>query len=57
MRSKYLVEGDFSMKIKVWMGITLACLMFVGALSLTGTETVTKIAADDPPIPIGSPEI
>jgi len=38
------------MKIKVWMGITMTCLMFAGALSLSSTEAVTQVAAEDPPI-------
>ena len=40
------------MQIKVWMGITMASLMLVGAMIVGGAVFTDEIAAQDPPEPL-----
>jgi len=41
------------MKIKVWMGLTMACLMLAGTMMLGGASVAEDVAAQDQPVPMG----
>lgn len=41
------------MKIKVWMGLTMASLMLAGTLVLGGAGVAEDVAAQDPAEPMG----
>lgn len=41
------------MKIKVWMGVTMASLMLAGTVMLGGASVAWDVAAQDQPVPMG----